>query len=132
MISEFKLSNSRLGIYHFGYVKLKVKSSSKTQIINSISKPVNINNGEVDEIICPTWFDAAIDGINEALSYINQDTTQLFVVEIICIKGVEVDTKADDIRVSAFMATIKAIVGEDIYYRLERANEQWNIIFEKQ
>jgi hypothetical protein len=113
MVSEFKIARSRSGIYHFAYVRVQIKSSSESQIINSIHKPVNTNNAEIDETHTE-WFDAAVNGIQLALQYIAKYTDEKFIVEIICIKGVVVDTRSEDIKECAFMATTKAILDPQI------------------
>jgi hypothetical protein len=109
MVSEFKIARSRAGVFHFGYVRVQIESSSKSQIINSIHKPVNTNNAEIDETHTE-WFDAAVNGIRSALQYISRYTDEKFIVEIVCIKGVEVDTRSEDIKKCAFMAVAKAIL----------------------
>jgi hypothetical protein len=108
MISEFKISRSRSGVYHFAYVRVQIKSSSKSQILNSIHKPVNTNDAEIDENH-REWFDAAVSGIQLALQHITKYKDEKFIIEIVCIKGVEVDTRSEDIKECAFMAVTKAI-----------------------
>jgi hypothetical protein len=109
MVGEYKIAQSKSGIYHFAYVKIRIKFSSKSQILNSIHKPVNTNDAEIDETHIE-WFDAAVNGIQSALQYISKYTDEKFIVEIACIKGVEVDTRSEDIKECAFMATTKAIL----------------------
>jgi hypothetical protein len=109
MVSEFKIAQSKSGVYHFAYVRVQIKPGSKSQIINSIHKPVNTNDAEIDETHTE-WFDAAVNGIQSALQYIAEYTDEKFIVEIVCIKGVEVDTQSEDIKECAFMATTKAIL----------------------
>jgi hypothetical protein len=90
-------------------VRVQIKSSSKSQILNSIHKPVNTNDAEIDETHTE-WFDAAVNGIQSALQYIAKYTDEKFIIEIVCIKGVEVDTRSEDIKECAFMAITKAIL----------------------
>jgi hypothetical protein len=109
IIGEFKIASSESGIYHFAYVRVQIQASSKTQILNSIHKPVNTNEGEVDETHTE-WFDAAVDGIESALQHIAKYTDEKFTVEIVCIKGTVVDTRPADIKECAFVATTKSIL----------------------
>jgi hypothetical protein len=109
MVSEFKIAKSKSGVYHFAHVRVQITSSSKSQILNSIHKPVNTNDAEIDETYTE-WFDAAVNGIQSALQYIAKHTDEKFIVEIVCIKGVVVDTRSEDIKECAFMATTKAIL----------------------
>ena len=109
MISEFKISRSESGVYHFAYVRVQIKSSSRSQILNSIHKPVNTNDAEIDETHVE-WFDAAVNGIELALLCISKYTDEKFIIEIVFIKGVEVDTRSEDIKECAFMAVTKAIL----------------------
>lgn len=109
MVGEYKIARSKSGVYHFAYVRVQIKSSSRTQILNSIHKPVNTNEAEIDETHTE-WFDAAVNGIRSALQCIAQYTDEKFIVEIACIKGVLVDTRSEEIKECAFMATTKAIL----------------------
>jgi hypothetical protein len=109
MVGEYKIAQSRSGVYHFAYVRVQIKSSSKSQILNLIHKPVNTNDAEIDDTHTE-WFDAAVNGIQSAFQYISKYTDEKFIVEIVCIKGVEVDTRSEDIKECAFMAITKAIL----------------------
>lgn len=129
---KFKLSCSKSGKWHFAYVKVKADFSLESQIINSITKPVNFDECEIDEIIYPDWFNAAIDGINQASKLIEVVDNKKITVEIICIKGVEVDTRYDDIRASAFLAVVNAFMGENINYSLDMIDNTWDICFDKE
>ena len=113
MISEFKIAQSRSGVFHFGYVRIQVQSSLRSQVVNSIAKPVNTSDAEVDETHYE-WFTAAVNGVQSALEYITKYTDEKFIVEIVCIKGVEVDTQSEDIKECAFMATTKAVLDPQI------------------
>jgi hypothetical protein len=49
MVGEYKIAQSKSGVYHFAYVRVQIKFSLKSQILNSIHKPVNTNDAEIDE-----------------------------------------------------------------------------------
>ena len=69
---EFKIACSKAGIWHFAYVKIQASSTNHSQVINSIIKPVNAQEAEIDETTHPDWFNAAVDGIailNEKLKF---------------------------------------------------------------
>ena len=126
---EFKIACSKAGIWHFAYVKIQASSTNHSQVINSIIKPVNAQEAEIDETTHPDWFNAAVDGIQSALKYIHQCTGKKFTIEVNCIKGIEVDTRPYDVKAAAFLATIKAILGDKKYYHLNLIDDKWDVIF---
>ena len=126
--SEFKIACSRAGVWHFAYVRIQASSTTHSQIINSIIKPVNAGEAEIDEITHSDWFNAAVDGIQSALKYIQKYTSEKFIIEVNCIKGVEVDTRSYDVEAAAFLATIKSILGDKKTYQLNLIDDRWNII----
>lgn len=128
-VSDFKLSCSRSGVWHFAYTKVGISSTLKSQVVNSIAKPVDFNACEIDESSHPDWFKAAVSGIDKALRLIKIKRDESFTIEIICIKGVEVDSQYDDIEVCSFLAVVKAVMGEDINYSLDVVNSKWNVKF---
>jgi hypothetical protein len=127
--SEFKLACSKAGIFHFSYVKLQISSASNSAIINSINKPVNDNEGEIDETTRSEWFNAAINGIQSALIYIRRYTSENFMIQIICIKGVDLDTRSCDVEAAAFLAIVKVFMCSKECYHLELVGDKWDITF---
>lgn len=126
--SEFKIACSKVGIWHFAHVKIQASSTNHSQIINSIVKPVDTEEAEIDEKTHPDWFNAAVDGIQSALKYIQRYRSEKFTIEINCIKGVEVDTRTSDVEAAAFIATINGILGDTHSYQLNTIEDKWNII----
>jgi hypothetical protein len=126
--SEFKIACSRAGTYHFAYVKIQVSSADRMQVINSIINPVNTKEAEIDETTHPDWFNSTVNGVQSALQYIHKYTGEKFTVEVNCIKGVLIDTRSYDVEAAAFLATIKAILGNDISYQLNWIDEKWDIV----
>jgi hypothetical protein len=104
---EYKLAFSKNEVWHFAYLELYIALSDRSQVINSIEKPVNIKDAEFDEITHPDWFNAAVDGIQADRYFINRANGDKLTVQIVCLKGVEVDTKYDNIKTVAFLATMK-------------------------
>jgi hypothetical protein len=130
IVSDFKMLKVKFGIVHYGYVKLKITESLKSKVINSISKPVNRGSCEIDESSNRELFDAVVNGINQALKCIIEKVLRSFIVEIICIKGDLLDTTPEDIRATAFIAVIRAVLDKNIEDKLELINDRWNIIFD--
>jgi hypothetical protein len=127
MLSEFKILAVKNKICHFSYVEINFCTGSEEQIIDSISQPVDWNNCEVGSN--HEWFDAAVKGISKALKYIRKHhAAQQFEVEVIKIRGSLLDTTSDDIESSAFMATIKAYLGDSFHYEMEIVDSKWNIV----
>jgi hypothetical protein len=126
--SEFKIACSKAGIWHFAYVKIQASSADRMQVINSIIKPVNTKETEIDETTHPDWFNAAVNGIQSALQYFHKYTSEKFLIEVNCIKGVIIDTRSYDVEAAAFLVTIKAVLGDDISYQLNLINDKWDII----
>lgn len=110
MIGDYKLSRVKNGIGYFARVVVEAMLSEKEFIIDAIGHQVNRNECEVNAETHKDWINAAIEGSNDTLKYIEHlDEINKYDVKLIKVMGLETDTTKDAVRTAASIATWRAI-----------------------
>lgn len=111
------------GTLYLAHVEIEsTPATSQSMVVEDITTPVNIREGEFDAVLAPDWIQAAVEGAQDALLILTEqgiveDRVEIRIKKVI---GRYLDMTADAVYCASALATCQIFAPEhcpiEIYY----------------
>jgi hypothetical protein len=110
MKGNYRFLATRDGRTSFAYVEIEASkhTAQPADIAEELCAIPNTDDGEVNRKSAPSWIDAAIRGIENALAFVQSCGVSLngWHIRLMKVSGTPVDTREDAVECAAALATV--------------------------
>jgi len=124
--ATYKLFRVKNGYCRFAEVSVAVEERTVDEIVDNIRQPIQWGDGEVDRAAHLDWIDAALVGCEDALVFSRAQGIQgSFGIQVQRVRGAEVDTLPEDVRIASFAAVWEALTSGARPLSLDFQDQRW-------
>ncbi len=123
MLSDYKFIQRAGDDFHYAYVSVEIirDDAQSFEVINSYCEA-----WEGDQI---GWTSAALEGIDEAISYIKKFVKEPVGFRLVSINGLPNETTSDVVKCAAILAILRAFLPEKSLISPQLEDSRWAIAY---